>query len=89
MQYAKAYAALIGSICTALLGVYAADSGIGKALTVISVVATAVATFGVKNAPANPNDDGCVNLGPVLTVMLIVLVALVILAFVGVRVHVG
>lgn len=50
MKYAKAYAALIGSICTALLAVYAADSTVGQVLTVLSVVATAVGTWAVPNA---------------------------------------
>ena len=49
---AKAYAALIGAICTGLLGVYAADSTVGQILTVVSIVATAVVTWRVPNAPA-------------------------------------
>lgn len=77
LKYAKAYAALIGSVCTALLGVYAADSAIGKVLTVISVIATAVATFGVKNADAKPKDEagavepGSLSLGLVLGAALV------------------
>lgn len=55
--YAKAYAALIGSLCTALLGVYAADTTVGKVLTVVSVLATTFVTFQVKNAPENPPQD--------------------------------
>lgn len=47
---AKAYAALVGAICTGLLGVYAADSTIGQVLTVLSIVATAVVTWTVPNA---------------------------------------
>jgi hypothetical protein len=51
LPYLKAYAALVGSICTALLGVYAADSQVGKILTVVSVIATVVATWAVPNVP--------------------------------------
>lgn len=50
MKYAKMYAALIGSIATALLGVYTADTKVGQVLTVVSVIATAIATFAVPNA---------------------------------------
>lgn len=50
MKNAKAYAALIGSICTALLAVYAADTTGGQVLTVLSVVATAVGTWAVPNS---------------------------------------
>lgn len=48
-EYAKAIAALIGSICTALLGIYTADSSLGQVLTIVSAIATAVATFQVPN----------------------------------------
>lgn len=47
---AKGYAALVGAICAALLGVYAAESQVGQVLTVVSVVATAVVTWRVPNA---------------------------------------
>lgn len=47
---AKAYASLVGAIATALLGVYAADTEIGKVLTVVSVIATAFVTWRVPNA---------------------------------------
>lgn len=47
--YLKAYAALVGSIATALLAVYTADTEVGKVLTVVSVVATAVVTWRVPN----------------------------------------
>ena len=49
MKYAKAYVALAGSIATALLGVYAADSTVGQVLTVVSVTATAFGTWRVPN----------------------------------------
>ena len=48
-ESAKAYAALIGSIVTALLAVYGPDTQIGRVLVVISVVATAVGTWAVPN----------------------------------------
>jgi len=47
--YLKAYAALIGAVCTALLGVYGPDSETGHWLTVIVAVATAAATWAVPN----------------------------------------
>jgi len=53
MKYAKMYVALAGSIATALLGVYTADSTLGQVLTVVSVVATAFGTWAVQNAPAD------------------------------------
>lgn len=54
LKNAKAYAALVGSVATALLGVYAADTKVGQVLTVVSIVATAVATWRVPNKPAEP-----------------------------------
>lgn len=50
LENAKAICALIGAICTALLGVYAADTPVGQVLTVVSVVATAVVTWTVPNS---------------------------------------
>ena len=44
----KAYAALVGSVCTALLGLYG-DSDFAHTLTVIAALATAVATYAVPN----------------------------------------
>lgn len=57
-EAAKAYVALAGAIATALLGVYAADTEVGKVLTVISVIATAVATWAVPNKPAPASRGG-------------------------------
>ena len=48
---AKAYVALAGAIATALLGVFTADTTVGQILTVVSVIATAVATYAVPNSP--------------------------------------
>lgn len=56
-QAAKAYVALTGAIATALLGVFAADTAVGKVLTVIAVLATAVATYQVPNAEAEPEPE--------------------------------
>lgn len=44
----KAYAALIGGVATALLGIYS-DGDLGKTLTVVAAIATAVATYAVPN----------------------------------------
>ncbi len=49
MEYAKSYAALIGAIATALLGVYTTDTTVGQILTVLAVIATAVVTWTVPN----------------------------------------
>lgn len=50
LENAKAYVALIGSIATALLAVYGPETEVGRVLTVIAVVATAVGTWAVPNA---------------------------------------
>ena len=49
LPYLKMYMALIGSICTGLLGVFTSDTTVGQVLTVVSIIATAVATFAVPN----------------------------------------
>lgn len=57
--YAKAIASLVGSITTALLGLYATDTYAGQVLTIVGVIATTVATFQIPNAPVrNPGEDG-------------------------------
>jgi len=58
LAYLKAIATLIGTIATALLGVYTADTEIGKVLTIVAIIATAVATWVVPNADVVPKDDG-------------------------------
>lgn len=58
LAYLKAIATLIGSIVTALLGVYTADTPVGKVLTIIAIVATALATWTVPNATVISPDDG-------------------------------
>lgn len=57
---AKAYVALVGSIASALLGVYAAESTVGQVLTVIAVVATAVTTWAVPNKGLGSDHGGVV-----------------------------
>lgn len=60
--YLKAYAALLGSVCTALLGVYGPDTQTGHLLTVVLAVLTAVATFAVPNLdPAAAHQDESVQ----------------------------
>lgn len=54
---AKAYVALVGSIATALLGVFASDTQVGQVLTVIVALATALGTYRVPNAPSVPEVD--------------------------------
>lgn len=50
-QNAKAYAALVGSIVTVLLGVVPVSSQWHAVLVALGVVATAVATWRVPNSP--------------------------------------
>jgi hypothetical protein len=57
LEAAKAYVALVGTIATALLAVFAGDETVGKVLTVIAVVATAIATYKVPNADPEPEFD--------------------------------
>lgn len=88
--YAKMYAALIGSVCTALLGVYAADSPVGKILTIGSVIATAVATFTFENKPSvRRGEDGAIVVSPLITALIVVVLVLAILWLVGVHVDVS
>lgn len=60
MKNLKAYAALAGSMATGLLGVYAADTEVGKVLTVVSILSTAIVTWAVPNTypPTEPGDAG-------------------------------
>lgn len=48
--YAKAVAALVGSIAVALLGIYGPETKVGAVLIVVSAVATVIATYVVPNA---------------------------------------
>ena len=54
LEAAKAYAALLGAIASALLGVYASGTDVGKVLTIVAVVATAVVTYQVPNRRPSP-----------------------------------
>lgn len=49
---AKAYAALVGSLVTVLLTVAPVDGNLHAALVVLGILATAVSTWRVPNAPA-------------------------------------
>ena len=51
MTAAKAYAALLGGIVTALLGTLPPDTKVWQILTFVAAVCTAVATFAVPNKP--------------------------------------
>jgi hypothetical protein len=62
VPFLKFYAALIGSVCTALLGIYGPDTQAGHWLTVVVAVVTAVATFAVPNLdPAGARQDESVQ----------------------------
>lgn len=54
LAYLKAIATLVGTIVTGLLGTYTADTEVGKVLVVVSIVATALATWAVPNAIVLP-----------------------------------
>lgn len=56
LAYLKAIATLVGTIVTGLLGVYTADTSVGKVLVIVSIVATAITTWVVPNAPVVPDD---------------------------------
>lgn len=49
LPYLKAYAALVGSIATALCAVYAEDTAVNHWLTIVGIVATTVLTWAVPN----------------------------------------
>lgn len=57
LGYLKTLAALVGTIATALLGVYAADTEIGKVFTIVAIIATAIATYSFPNAVVLPEGD--------------------------------
>ena len=83
LAYAKAYAALVGSVATALLGIYAADSQVGKLLTVVAAVCSAVAVARIPNTPATERgEDGVADVG--LLFLVLTFVGVVLLLF-GVR----
>ena len=49
-QNIKDYIALIGVVATALLGVFGPDTQVGKVLTIVVAIATAIASFKVSKA---------------------------------------
>ncbi|VXC42901.1 hypothetical protein [Nocardioides sp. AX2bis] len=85
LPYLKAYAALVGSLATAMLGIYAPDTVAGQVLTVAVALTTAIATFAVPNIPATEpdgehelgrrGDRGAAQLHPVLQVSAVLLLA--------------
>jgi hypothetical protein len=50
LTYSKAIAAFVGSLTTALLGIYGPETKVGAALVVVAAVATVVATYRLPNA---------------------------------------
>ena len=54
LAYLKAIATLVGTIVTGLLGVYTADTEVGKVLVIVSIVATAITTWVIPNAIVVP-----------------------------------
>jgi len=56
-EYAKAYVALLGSICTAVLGVVGPETQTGAVLVIVCAICTAVGTWVVPNAPAAVRDN--------------------------------
>lgn len=61
LESAKAYIALLGTIATALLTVFTADTQVGKVLVVISIVATAIGTYVTPNADAELDEGNFVD----------------------------
>ena len=62
LPYAKGIAALVGSVCTALLGIYGPETDMGRILTVVAAVATAVVTWAIPNAdPAGTHQEQSVQ----------------------------
>jgi hypothetical protein len=51
LEQAKAYAALVGTIVTVLLGAVPVDSQYHALLVTVGAIATAVATYAVPNKP--------------------------------------
>lgn len=54
LAYLKAIATLVGSVVTGLLGIYTGDTEIGKVLTIVGIIATAIVTWSVPNADVLP-----------------------------------
>jgi len=73
---AKAYAALVGSVCTGLLAVYAADSTLGQVLTVVAILCTALGTWAVPNTAPERDEEGSADV--LLAVAILVCVVLLL-----------
>lgn len=56
LAYLKAIATLVGTVATGLLAIYTGDTEVGKVLTIVVIVATALTTWVVPNAPVVPDD---------------------------------
>lgn len=78
---AKAYAALVGAVVTALLGTVPPHTTLWTVLTFAAAVCTAVATFSIPNKPKNPVERGAVDVVTVLVVVVLVVVLLILLGF--------
>lgn len=74
---AKAYAALLGSVLTAVLGTVPPHTRLWTALTLAAAVATGVATYAVPNAKAG-DEDGNGDAGTLLLVAVVIGVALLL-----------
>lgn len=85
----KTYAALAGAALSALLGVFAADSSVGKVITVLAVIATAVATYQaprtLRTGEHVRGERGATDLVAVLVVVVLVLVVLLLLGIIPTR----
>jgi hypothetical protein len=57
LAYLKAIATLVGTVATGLLAVYTGDTEIGKVLTVVVIIATALTTWVVPNAIVVPAEE--------------------------------
>jgi hypothetical protein len=58
LENIKGYAVLVAAMATALLGVFAVDSKVGQALTVVAVVSTALAGLRIPAPPRRKPRNG-------------------------------
>lgn len=61
---AKAYASLLGTVLTALSGVYTADSRVGHVVTAVLAVLTALGVWAVPNAAQDAPPGGDFSVAP-------------------------
>jgi hypothetical protein len=76
LSTAKAWAALVGAVVTALLGTVGPDTTYGKVLTAVAAVATAIAVFSVPNT--SRDEDGAVSLLEALGIAALAVLALLL-----------